>query len=143
MKSAVQLDWLEDKVNQTRRWNKWRRNYMRKVRSLKKQNPEGWLETQQVGVLLTKARARAREKGWKFSLEKDDVKIPKTCPVLGTKIICGTQKDKGNSPSLDRKDNEPRYESDNTRVISFRANRLKSDATVAEILCLLRYMVGP
>jgi hypothetical protein len=42
----------------------------------------------------------------------------------------------------DRKDNARGYVKDNVRVISWRANRLKSDATLEELRLLVRDLEG-
>lgn len=46
----------------------------------------------------------------------------------------------GDSPSLDRFDNAAGYTITNVRVICFRCNRIKSDATVMELESVLDYM---
>ncbi len=47
---------------------------------------------------------------------------------------------KRDSPSLDRWDNSRGYTLDNTRVVCYRCNELKRDATLDEIKNLVRYM---
>lgn len=79
------------------------------------------------------ARKRAAERGLNFTLKVSDIVIPEVCPVLGIPM---------DSPSLDRFDNREGYTTENVRVISSRANRLKSDASPIEILLIARYMVG-
>jgi hypothetical protein len=73
----------------------------------------------------------------------DDLSMPATCPVLGIPIVFGrglNGRANPNNPSLDRFDNELGYVKGNVRVISLRANHLKSDATAAEIRAVLAYM---
>lgn len=95
-----------------------------------------------VGRLLGAAKRRATEKGLEFSLTPSDVVIPETCPVLGIRLSTDDG-DWNNSPSLDRIDPKKGYTPDNVRVISFRANRIKCDATVAEVEAILAYMKNP
>lgn len=97
-------------------------------------------------ILLARARWRARAKGVEFSLNVSDVVIPATCPVLGIRLELGGR-GRGyaamrNSPTIDRFDNTKGYTPDNIRVISWRANSLKADATVQEMEAVLRYMKG-
>jgi len=77
------------------------------------------------------ARTRAEAKNLAFTIRVEDIVIPDTCPVFGTPLT---------SPSLDRFDNSRGYTPDNIRVISRRANTIKSDATLAEILAVAEYM---
>ena len=94
-------------------------------------------------LILLNARARARRLGIEFTLTVKDIAIPKLCPVLGISLVAGGNSRKGfkdNSPSLDRKDNSKGYTPDNVRVISWRANDVKGNATVAELEKVLEYM---
>lgn len=85
--------------------------------------------------LLSLARRRAKLRGLDFDLDKKDLVIPEFCPVLGIKIVVGGA---GTgfcdaSPTLDRIDNAKGYVRDNVAVVSWRANRIKCDATVEEL----------
>lgn len=83
-------------------------------------------------------KQRAKKKGLEFNL-KYDFHIPNECPVLGIPItIGGGMGNRNNSPSVDRVDNTKGYTEDNIRVISYRANRLKSDMTEEECRSLLK-----
>lgn len=90
-----------------------------------------------VSEMLIAAKNRANKKNFDFTIEKDDVIIPKECPVLGIPIIIG---DKNGAPTLDRKDNNLGYIKGNIFVISKRANRLKSDSTLDELEKIITYM---
>ena len=90
-------------------------------------------------ILLTKAKNRAKKKGLEFNIDISDVIIPKTCPVLGIKILEDIQgRYTDNSPSIDRIDNDGGYTKGNVRIISHRANSLKSNATVSELKKILQ-----
>lgn len=91
--------------------------------------------------MLRSARLRAKEKGIPFSISKKDIQCPEFCPVLGLKLEIGGGKEQvDNSPSIDRFDNSKGYTPENVRVISYRANRLKSDATLQELKAVVAYM---
>ncbi len=87
--------------------------------------------------LLAGARLRSRKTGRKFNLTLNDIIVPEVCPVLGIELKINNNKCGPNSPSLDRIDNNEGYVSGNIRVISHRANSLKSNATYNELLLIL------
>jgi hypothetical protein len=58
--------------------------------------------------------------------------------MLGIPLIHGVGKTVEGSPSLDRKNTAEGYTLENIWVISWRANRLKSNATREEIALLLQ-----
>jgi hypothetical protein len=70
-----------------------------------------------------------------FTIERSDVVIPEVCPVMGIPI---TPLERGRmnpgSPSLDRIDNSKGYTPDNVWVISWQANRMKSDASPEDLV---------
>lgn len=91
--------------------------------------------------MLAGAKQRAKEKGLMFNLHYDDIQTPNLCPVLRIPLIPsidGTYSD--NSPSLDRKVPYLGYVKGNVKVISMRANALKSNATSAELEAVLKYV---
>lgn len=83
--------------------------------------------------LLNACRDRCRKRGLPFDLVKEDIVVPSVCPVLGIPLEHGTKPFHDNSPSLDRIVPSKGYVKGNVEVISFRANRIKTDATFAEI----------
>lgn len=92
-----------------------------------------------IKYLLVDARRRAAAKGLEFSLRAEDIVIPERCPVLGIELRVGGA-ERECSPSLDRIDNRLGYTPSNVRVLSFRANRLKADATPDELRAILAYV---
>ncbi len=90
--------------------------------------------------MLSQARCRAREDNLIFDLAFGDIIIPTTCPVLGIDLfVGGTRQQKDHSPSLDRIDSSKGYTKDNTIVVSWRANKLKSNATPQELQMLAEF----
>lgn len=85
--------------------------------------------------MLQNARARARISGAPFTLAVEDIIIPTNCPILGIPLFQakGQRGGSDNSPSLDKIKPELGYVPGNVIVISNRANRLKSDASIREL----------
>lgn len=94
--------------------------------------------------MLIEARRRAVKRGLEFDLEISDIIIPEICPVLGIPLFRGYAEGKRtpgpNSPSLDRFDSTKGYTKGNVKVISWQANRIKSDATARELELVLNYV---
>lgn len=89
--------------------------------------------------LLSHARTRAKKRGLAFDITEDDLILHETCPVLGIPLIYGATAACDNSPSIDRRCNTEGYIRGNVEIISLRANRLKRDATPAELQALAAY----
>jgi hypothetical protein len=88
--------------------------------------------------LFWEAKKRARRRGVAFSITPDDVTVPTSCPLLGLALAAGAGRQTAASPALDRRDPSRGYEPGNAWVISYRANTLKSDATLEELERLCR-----
>lgn len=88
--------------------------------------------------LLKKARERAKMYGRECTLLLEDIVMPERCPLLGVRLAVGTRQVKNNSPTLDRKDSSKGYVPSNVWVISWRANRIKSDGTLAELKLIVK-----
>jgi hypothetical protein len=71
-----------------------------------------------------------------------DIAIPDHCPILGMKLERGLDGGLDNSPSLDRIIPALGYVPGNVRVISNRANRIKSDSTPEELSRILTYVLA-
>jgi hypothetical protein len=84
-------------------------------------------------------RSRALSKGIECTITEADIIIPERCPVLGIVLQRSTRGFQDASPSVDRIDSTKGYVPGNVHVISARANRLKSDATIAELRALVDY----
>lgn len=97
------------------------------------------MSTKPEAHMLRRVRYRAKLRGIRFDLTAKDIKIPKRCPVLGIplRVTPGQQSD--NSPSLDRIRPKRGYVKGNVVVISMRANRIKSDATIQEIQRMAKF----
>lgn len=85
------------------------------------------------------ARKRAAKLNIPFNIAPDDIFVPDICPVLGIQLDGSSRE---NTPSLDRRVPALGYVLGNIRVISFRANRIKSDASADELRRVLLYVEG-
>jgi len=83
-------------------------------------------------ILYKNARHRAKEENLEFDIQIDDIVIPEFCPILGIRLIRGSNKICNNSPTLDRVDINKGYIKGNISVISNKANRLKNNGTSDE-----------
>lgn len=94
-----------------------------------------------VGCMVRAAKVRAKQKGLRFCITKDDLVMPKLCPILGIEIkrAEGTGPS-DHSPSLDRIEPELGYVPGNVAIISFRANQIKSNGTIEEHERVIEYM---
>lgn len=82
--------------------------------------------------ILNTARVRAKAQNVSFTLKIDDLTIPSVCPVFNTPLIW-TDNITDDTPSLDRLIPNRGYVKDNVEFISYKANRIKSNANLAEI----------
>lgn len=94
---------------------------------------------------LNAIRHKSKKNGLAFDLTADDLIIPAVCPVLGIPLHpkWGTARKtevKDNSASVDRFVPANGYVKDNVRIISMRANRIKTDATLEEIGKLYQWL---
>lgn len=86
-------------------------------------------------ALVTGARLRCRKNGLPFDLSPDDLVVPAVCPLLSIPIELHVEgRTSPNSPSLDRIVPELGYVRGNVRVISYKANTMKSNATKEMLL---------
>jgi hypothetical protein len=86
-------------------------------------------------VAVNNSRARAKTKGLDHTLTVEQL-LPLcvgVCPALGCELTYGNDRSLWYAAALDRIDNDRGYTADNVWVISMRANRIKTDATVEEI----------
>jgi len=102
---------------------------------LYKKRAKSWERSDPNRTLFTRTKIRATRNGMDFNLTPEDVVIPTVCPVLGIELRhnYGKNGPTDNSPTVDRIDNSKGYVKGNVIIVSFRANRLKSDAAVEEL----------
>jgi len=100
--------------------------------------------TYRLQMLLNASKQRAKLKGLEHTLTLEQLIniYPKDnkCPVFGTDLQFGDAGFRDHSPSIDKIDHNKGYTLDNVQILSWRANRLKVDATIQELELLLNYM---
>lgn len=92
-----------------------------------------WYARNPVKQLLAGARKRGK-KGVPFTITEADIVVPEVCPILGIPLKRGVGKIADTSPSLDKIIPELGYVPGNIQVISNRANRIKHNASLAELI---------
>ena len=97
-------------------------------------------------AVFKSVRDRARARGMEFNLEINNFEIPLLCPILGIPLKSNMGANRGQglkikdaSPSVDRIDNSRGYTKDNIVIVSYRANRIKSDATIEELRRIVEF----
>jgi len=90
--------------------------------------------------MLSRAKDTAKRRGLECTITAEDIVIPTHCPIFGTPLLATPGKVSPNSPSIDRIDNSRGYVPGNIIVISFRANRIKSDASLSELQALVAFL---
>tara|TARA_R100000951_G_C2625377_1_gene175824 strand:+ start:433 stop:936 length:504 start_codon:yes stop_codon:yes gene_type:complete len=86
--------------------------------------------------MLRCARHRAKVNELPFDIEIEDIIIPSVCPLLEIPLILDLSRIGPNSPSLDRLIPSLGYVKGNVSVISHRANTLKNNASIDELMLL-------
>lgn len=121
-----------------------RTDYMREYR---KRNPEQIKVNNKnqyykncIKTLFRNAKSRAKIQGHEFNITIDDLDLPEKCPILEIPLDGYISKNRNNNPSIDRIDNTKGYIKGNVCIISFKANRMKSDLTIEELEKILDYI---
>lgn len=93
--------------------------------------------------LLMLAKKRADRDQIEFDISEDDFEIPEYCPILVLKLlpVFSGMEERNEVPTLDRVDNSKGYVKGNVAVISFKANRSKTDMSLHQIENLYNYSV--
>jgi hypothetical protein len=109
-----------------------------KARKERERRKNNW-KYQPTLAMLSNSRQRAKKAGMEHTITIDDIVIPEYCPVLGIKLNIGDRKKHGNAPSIDRIDNLKGYTKENIMIVSNRANMLKNDATLEELIMMGKF----
>ena len=89
-----------------------------------------------------KASGNARRKGLEYNLKPEDIVISETCPYLKIKLSYN-KKDSRKSfyHSIDRIDNSKGYVKGNVQIISFLANKMKSESSYDQLLTFAKSVI--
>lgn len=101
-----------------------------------------WRKNNPIASLLKNAKHRARVNHLDFDLRVEDIEKPEYCPVLGLRLVYpGEGAGRGDAnASLDRINPALGYIKGNVAIISWRANKLKSNASLEELKALVAFM---
>lgn len=99
-------------------------------------NPEKAMQSR----LRNSAQTRSKLLGVPFDLKLADIVVPEFCPVFGMRLVKNKGFPRDNSPTLDRTIPELGYVVGNVRVISYRANCIKSFGTADEHRAVAKYL---
>jgi hypothetical protein len=128
------------KIKSGERWKRWATRNKEKANLRMKE----WRQRNPKYMLHVSAKRRATKDGTVFSITIDDIPdIPEVCPILGIALFQrddGTKGPCANSPTLDKINPELGYVKNNIAIISFKANKMKSDMSIENLEKILSYM---
>lgn len=125
------------KAENHRRWAAKNKEWLREYnRDLKNRDPALYA--------FRRIRSTAQQRGIHFELTVDDLREVwrTTCPVFGFELVSNNGPKQPNSLSIDRIDSSKGYIKGNIQIMSWRANKLKSDATLTELEAIVRFLKG-
>ena len=124
-----------------------RKNYNNKLKSENKSEEDEYVlplatikqlskEKQHIKSLVRSARLRATKKNIPFDLHYRDLEMPTHCPLLGVPLVPKRveRKSIANAASLDRIIPELGYVKGNVWIISWRANQMKSNISIDDLV---------
>lgn len=127
-------------------WSEYREKHLTELKQKRKlsyvshKRPDSEIPSKQQSYSMwCRAKKRAKYKHLDFTITPWDIKIPDICPYL--EIPLNKTGAKENMPSLDRIDNSKGYTKDNIRVISYKANTMKNNATKERLLLFAKNII--
>ena len=94
-------------------------NYTKRNQEKAREKSRRWNRNNPEKLLLSSAKRRAKDRGLEITIDVSDIVIPDVCPILGITIITGS--------------NTKGYIKGNVWVISWRANKIKSNSSLEEL----------
>lgn len=101
-----------------------------------------WKTNNPRAYLWSTVKYRAKKESIPFNLDIEDIVIPTHCPYLGIELT--TEKGNGhadNLMSVDKIVPSLGYVKGNVEVISYKANRMKNDASIKELIVFARSVI--
>lgn len=131
---------MDEELSRKKRYNKeWReknkdylREYHRQYHKDNKDYRKNYRLKNIEKFMLRDAKNRAKSQNVPFDITTEDIIIPEYCPILDIKLEHCT--DQGRAPSLDKLIPSLGYVKGNISVISYRANHIKNNMTLKEII---------
>jgi len=114
-----------------------------RTKERKAQKRKEWCFENYTHYMWRSVKNRAKMLSIEFTLSPEDITIPEKCPILGIPLEKGIfkgAKQRYNCPSVDRINPKKGYTKDNIQIISFQANRWKSDMSLDDIKKIMYYM---
>jgi hypothetical protein len=111
--------------------------HQKSVEEIAKTHPEIYKEiylSNQLAKLFARVKHQAKNRKISFNLNPAYFALPEICPVLKIPLQFHTVNADDNSYSVDRIDNTRGYDNDNVCIMSLKANRIKSNATLEELV---------
>jgi len=136
--------WKENNPDKRKEYNKL---YVEKNRDKVRESSDKWKAVNWEQAMFCAARSNAKKMGREFSITIEDIIIPTHCPYLRVLLTRELRReDRMYNPSIDRIDSSKGYIKGNIRIISNKANRMKSNLTEEELLtiatCILKLHGG-
>lgn len=101
-----------------------------------------WKQNNISKYLWAASKQRAKKHNLLFTIQPEDIIVPNNCPYLQIPLIISTTGRQHSSPSLDRIDSTGGYTPDNIEVVSDLANRMKSDASVEQLIIFAKSVLS-
>lgn len=89
---------------------------------------------------FSRKKANAKRIGWEWSIDFGDLHWPTHCPILGMELDYFAESAQENSPSFDQVDAGKGYVKGNVVIMSWRANRIKSNGMSHEHRAIADYL---
>ncbi len=133
---------LTGKDNMKRYYQKIKKDNDKYFSHLKKVN--NYRDNNREKCLLLYCKNRVKTFNLPFNLELEDIIIPEYCPILEVKFNLNKPKRGRNmyGPSVDRIIPELGYVKGNIRIISLKANMMKSNASKEELLIFSKNIIN-
>jgi len=92
---------------------------------------------------LRHCKNRAKEKNLEFDLTAKALESKKVthCPILKIELSYTNNTIQNNSATIDRIDNSKGYTIENIQIVSYQANRMKSNASQKELIEFAKYIL--
>jgi hypothetical protein len=125
----------KNKEKLTKYKSKWYLDNAERISKMNKEKDSKSLESR-LSRILRSRKSRAKKMGIEFDISAKDIEITEFCPLLGVKLEFSGVPWNPNGLSVDRIDPKKGYIKGNVWIISYRANRIKNDASLEELLMI-------